>query len=229
MIGRKTIGTVAYLGGIMAIPEPFVKAWGDMIQYNCEYLVQPTERILYTRATVSYHSFARDSIVEEMQGDWLLMLDADVTFQPDIVAQMLQKMDKHNIDVLIGIYPYKGTVHAPVLYGYDPKKKERFVIGDWDDGADILPFDSAGAGCLMIRKSVVDRVKATGESLFAIMEPYSEDISFFRRIAKLKIKAYYSPAIKLEHLTYNGLSIDKDYPKNKRFGLGPKQKVVGFK
>lgn len=229
LIGRKTIGTVCYLGGIPALPELFTKAWGDMIQYNYEYLLQPTERILYTRATVSYHSFARDSLIDEMQGDWILMLDADITYQPDIVAQMLQKMDKHNIDVLIGIYPYKGGIHAPVLYGYDPKKKDRFVIGDWDDNADIIPFDSAGAGCLMIRKSVVDKVRATGESLFAIIEPYSEDISFFRRLKKLKIKAYYSPSIKLQHLAFKGYTIDKDYPKEKRTGLGKRQEVKGFK
>lgn len=228
MIGRKTIGTVCYLGGIMAIPEPFVKAWGEIIQYNYEYLLQPTERILYTRATVSYHSLARDSMIDEMQGDWILMLDADVVAQPDVVAQMLHKMDKHNIDVLVGAYPNKGEVPAPVLYMYDKKLKGDYRIGDWDD-ADILPIESAGAGCLMIRKNVVDKIKATDESLFAIREPFSEDISFFKRLKDLKIKAYFSPAIKLEHLVYKGLSIDKDYPKEKRAALGKRQEVKGFK
>lgn len=219
LIGRKVIGTVAYLGGIMAIPEPFVKAWSEMIQYNYEYLLKPTERILYTRSTVSYHSFARDSIIDEMQGDFVLMLDCDVIFEPDVVAQMLHKMEYHNIDVLTGLYPYKGPLNAPVLYGYDKKRKDRFIIGDWEDNVDVFPIDSAGGGCLMIRKSVVDRIKARGESLFAIKGAYSEDISFFQRLKDLKIKAYCSPSIRLEHLKYQGLSIDKDYPRSKRKGL----------
>lgn len=216
LIGRRTIGTVAYMGGVLALPEPFTKAWGDMIQYNYEYLVQPTERIHYTRATVSYHSFARDSLIDQMQGDWILMLDTDIIFEPDVVAQMLHKMEKHDIDVLLGVYPYKGTVHAPVLYGYNPETKNRFVIGDWDKRFDVIECDGGGAGCLMIRKNVVKKIKETGESLFAIREPFSEDNSFFLRLRDAGIKAYFSPNIKLEHLIYRGLSVDKDFPQSDR-------------
>ncbi len=203
LIGRRTIGSVCYLGGVMALPELFTKAWGDMIQYNYEYLLQPTERILYTRATVSYHSFARDSLIDQMQGDWILMLDTDILFEPDI-------------DVLIGIYPYKGTIHAPVLYGYNPKTKRRFVIGDWDKRFDIIQCDAGGAGCLMIRKNVIEKVKAKKQSLFSIIEPFSEDNSFFLRLRRLKIPVYFSPNIKLKHLTFKELSIDEDYPQKDR-------------
>ncbi len=211
----------------MALPEPFTKAWGDMIQYNYEYLLKPTERILYNRATVSYHSFARDSLIDEMQGDWILMLDTDIIFEPDVVARMLHKMEVNNIDVLVGIYPYKGELHAPVLYGYNPKKKIEFIIGDWDKRFDVIECDSAGAGCLMIRKSVVDKVKASGESLFGIIEPFSEDISFFRRLRKLGIKAYFTPNIKLGHLKFRELSIEDDYPQSDRI-VKKETKVEGF-
>jgi len=216
VIGRKTIGTVGYMGGIMAPPEPFTKAWGDMIQYNYEYLLQPTERISYTRATVSYHAFARDSLIDEMRGDWILMLDTDVIFEPDVVALMLQKMSNYNIDVLVGIYPYKGALHAPVLYGYNPKNDKRFIVGDWDKRFDVIECDGAGAGCLMIKRSVVQKIKASGESLFAIIPPNSEDNSFFMRCRKLGIKTYFSPNIKLKHLMYRQLSIDEDYPQKDR-------------
>lgn len=228
LIGRKTIGTVGYLGGIASLPEPFTKAWGDMIQYNYEYLFQPTERILYTRATVSYHSFARDSLIDQMQGEWILMLDTDILFEPDIVAQMLHKMEINNIDVLIGIYPYKGKIHAPVLYGYNPKTENRFVIGDWDKRFDIIQCDGGGAGCLMIRKNVVDKIKATGESLFSIIEPFSEDNSFFLRLRRLKIPVFFSPNIKLKHLTFKELSINEDYPQKDRI-VKREMNVIGIK
>ena len=228
LIGRKTIGTVGFMGGVPTTPTPFTKAWGDIIQYNYEYLLQPTQRIQYIHSTVSYHSLARDGLVDSMKGDWLLMLDMDVIPEPDIVYQMLYQMNTHKIDVLLGIYPYKGRIHAPVLYGYNPRKKSRFIIGDWDSKFDVIPCDGAGAGCLMIRKSVVDKIKATGESLFSIKEPYSEDNSFFMRCRELKIPIYFSPKIRLQHLTYKGLTIEEDYPKKYRI-TKLERKVIGRK
>lgn len=228
LIGRSTIGTVAYLGGILAIPEPFVKAWGDMIQYNSEYLVGATERILYTRSTVSYHAFARNSLVEQMKGDWLFMLDTDILFEPDILARMLHKMNKYDVKVLAGMYPYKSYPHAPVMYGKDPKKKKTFVLGDWDRTIEIMQIHSAGAGCLLIHKSVIEKIQETKEQPFDIVEPFSEDISFFRRLEKLGIKAYTAPDIELKHLTYKELSVQKDYPKDDML-IGKRIEVDGYK
>lgn len=160
LIGKKTIGTIAYMGGVMALPEPFVWSWTQMIQYNSEFLENEQERIHYNRATVSYHSFARNSLVDSMQGDWLLMLDTDHQFEPDIALRMLNKMNTYNIDVLAAPYLYKSSPHPPVLYGYDTKKKEKYIIADWDkeNNPEIMPIYGAGAGCLMVRKKVFDEI-----------------------------------------------------------------------
>lgn len=228
LIGRQTIGTVAYMGGILTIPEPFVKAWSDMIQYNYEYLTLPNERILYNRATVSYHSFARNSLVDQMEGEWIFMLDTDIIFEPDILARMLHKMEKYNVDVLTCVYPYKAYPHAPVLYGRNPKTKKKYIIGDWEKEADIMQIHSSGAGCLLIRKSVIDKMKAKNQNPFDIMEPYSEDHSFFERLHKLKVKAYCAPDIEIRHLTYKELSVQKDY-KKEDMRIGEKVNVDGYK
>jgi GT2 family glycosyltransferase len=180
--------------------------------YNYEYLCQPTQKIYYGEATISDHSFARDSLIEDMKGDWILMLDTDISFEPDIAARMLSKMEKHNIEVLIGLYPYKGNTPAPVAYGYNKKERRRFVIGDWDKTKDIIEIHSAGAGCLMIRKTAVDKIKKDLKtSLFAHLGAYSEDNSFFERLHKVGIKAYFSPTIMVEHLVYRKISLEKDY------------------
>jgi len=216
LIGKKTIGTIARMSGGLMEPAPFLKSWQEMIQYNYEYLVTPLTKIDYIEATVSYHSLARDGLIDNMRGDWILMLDTDIAFDPDIAARMVHKMDLHKIDVLCGIYPLKGKPYPPVLYGYNPKTKHRFILGDWQDDVDVIQCDGAGAGCLMIRKNVVDKIKATGESLFSIREPWSEDNSFFLRCREQKIKVYFSPTVQVRHLVYNELSLDKDYPKEKR-------------
>ena len=156
LIGRRTIGTVGTMSGILSIPTPFVESYNQMIQYNSEYLVQPTERINYIAASVSDHAFARNSLVEQFQGDWLLMLDTDHTFEPDILARMLHFMGKYDLNVLCVPYVYKGDPHPPVLFGWNPKTKMSYKIGDWDRKAEVMPIHSSGAGCLLVRKGVYD-------------------------------------------------------------------------
>lgn len=212
-IGKKIIGTVGIMGGVMSLPTPFVLSYTQMIQYNYEYLLNPGELIKYDAATVSYHSFARNSLVDNMQGDWLFMLDTDATFDPDLLARMLNKMDKFGIDVLAGLYLYKSHPHPPVAYNYDPVKKEKRMLADWQKDADLIPIKSAGAGALLVRRSVYDRIKAeTGESPFDIYKDglLSEDHSFFERCWNLKIKVYAAPDIWVNHLMYKPL-VEKDF------------------
>lgn len=231
LIGRKTIGTCAYLGGLMSIPEPFVYSWQQMIEYNSEYLVDSKTRINYTRAKVSYHSFARNTLVEQIHGDWLLQLDTDVVFEPDLLARMLLKMDKFGIDVLTAPYLYKSEPHPPVMYGYNPKTKSKFIMGDWDKKADLIPIRGAGAGALLVRRSVFDNIQCKlGESPFDIWYsketgPLSEDHSFFERCWKLKIRCYAAPDITVKHLIYKELDVYKDYQKE---GLTIGKKIDPF-
>lgn len=209
------------MSGGMTEPALFLKSWSEMIQYNYEYLLGPGERIEYTEATVSYHSFARNSLVEHMRGEWLLQLDTDIRFEPDLAARMINIMDKFGIDVLASLYLYKSPPHPPVAYNYNIKTKSMHVLADWDlkdsDGrpVDLIPLKSAGGGGLMVRKSVFDRIKnelkcSPFDVYFDGSSPLSEDHSFFRRCWDLKIPVYASPNIWVNHLTVKPLT-EKDY------------------
>jgi hypothetical protein len=217
LIGRKVIGTVSYLGGVMSLPNPFVKSYVSLIDYNAKYLLTQNEQIYYNPATVSYHSFARNSLVDQMKGDWLLQLDTDITFDPDILAIMLHKLYEFDIDVLVLPYLYKSEPHPPVLYGYDVKKKAKTIMGDWDRTADLVPIRGAGAGCLLVRKRIFDKIKiklnCSPFDIYVDKEgsPLSEDHSFFERLWKLKIPAYALPNTFINHLIYKELQVDRDY------------------
>jgi len=233
LIGRNIIGTVSYLGGVPTIPTPFVKAWGEMIQFNSEYFTTQEERIFYNPMTASYHSFARNSAVEQMKGDWLLQLDTDIVFEPDIVLRMLNKMNKFGIDVLVAPYLYKISFHPPVLYGYDPDKKEKTLIGKWDRNADLIPIKGAGGGCLLVRKNVYTTIqKKLKCSPFDIYfdkqtkSPLSEDHSFFERCWNLKIPCYAAPDITVNHLMWKQLEVYKDF--DERDGRFAPKKIRKF-
>lgn len=197
LLGKKILGTVAYMGGVDHLPEQFSWSWGQMIQYNTEYFCDKGEIVHYDHATVSFHSFARNCLVDRMMGDWLLMLDTDHAFEPDLCARMLWHMDQAEVDVLTGLYLYNSEPYYPKLY----TKEEGGYIGGWDKDAVLFQVDSAGAGCLMVRRMVYDRIRdELEESPFDIIPPFSEDLSFFERLSTLEIKAYCAPNIESYHL-----------------------------
>jgi len=225
--GNKPIGTAAYLGGVFAVPEVFCWSWGQMVQYNAEYLCEPGQFVHYERAKASYHTFARNTLVDLIKGDWLLMLDTDHQFEPDIVARMLSLLDNLKIDVLTGLYCYKSPPYAPVLYQSNTKLDCFEPIVDWDQQVKCFEIASAGAGCLMVRKSVFDRIKdELHESPFDVSHPFSEDHSFFRRLQKLGIKAYCAPNIESHHLQIKPISYSE--MDKASLNISKRQEVGGF-
>jgi hypothetical protein len=200
LLTKKIIGTIAYMGGVPAVLEPFCWAWGQLVQYNSEYMCNPGEVVHYDKSTVSFHAFARDSVADRVLGDWLLMLDTDHAPEPDLAARMFRKMTEYDCDVLTALYMHKIQPYSPVIYQYNGKGFE--PIAAWHSKAKAFQVDSAGAGALMIRKRVFERIRQglPGESPFGITAPFGEDHSFFLRLHKLGIKTFAVPGIESPHL-----------------------------
>lgn len=214
LLGSKTVGTIAYMGGVMNVPEKFCWSWSQMVQYNREYLIEPGEDVLYIRSQISYHSAARNNLVDRARGDWLLMLDTDHSFEPDLAVRMVNLLDKHELDVLTGFYQYRGKPYSPVIFMLNEKKDSFNGIGDWDPKLEILQVDSAGAGCLLVRRRIFDRIKKELKcNPFDVRHPFSEDHSFFFRLHELGIKAHCALHVKANHLEIRELDLD-DYDKD---------------
>lgn len=201
LIQNRTIGTVAYLGGLHAVLEEFCWCWSQMIQFNQEYLVQPGERIFYTRAKASYHALARNELVKTMQGDWLLQIDADHEFEPDVLVRLLRAMDEFKCDVVTGLYENKNYPHPPVIYQWDDRGELR-VIGDWPKEARGFAVGSCGAGTLLVKKSVFERIEQElQEEPFAIRGKWGEDHSFSLRLKQLGIVPFVATQVESYHLS----------------------------
>jgi hypothetical protein len=201
------------MGGVLSVPEAFAWAWGQMVQYNTEYLCEPGQHVHYDRATVSYHSFARNTLVKHMFGEWLLMLDTDMLFEPDIAVRMVCTMERHNIDVLTALYCYKSPPNPPVIYVWGDNDQGLRPIGAWEKTVPIFEVGSAGAGCLLVKRSVYNRIKdELHEEPFDIIHPYSEDNSFFLRLKRLGIKPYCNANIECGHITMKPATLS-DYMK----------------
>lgn len=212
LIDQKQIGTIAYMGGVMAVPEPFAWAWGQMLVFTEEALCQAAEHIHVNRTKLSLHNHARNDLVIGMRGDWILMLDTDISFAPDLAARMVATMHKYGVDVLTGMYSYKRPPHYPVLYIHNAETDRHEIVSDWDRSLEIFPVDSAGGGCLLVRRSVFERItEECKENPFDLIPGKGEDHSFFIRCRKLGIKAYCAWKIEVQHLEYDGVAPSTHY------------------
>jgi hypothetical protein len=223
LLGRKALGTVAYLGGLPALLEPFCWSWGQMVQYNQEFLATEKTYVHYDRATFSDHGPARNSLVTRFLGQWLVQMDTDHAFEPDIIARLVRLADECEIDVLSGLYQQKGTPHVPVLYRWGDVggKQMPQPIVKWPKEARVIPIGSAGGGCLFVRRNVFDKIAdANSEGPFDKIHPYSEDHSFFYRCKELGIPCYAAPRIESRHLRIMPVTMedfDSDYTKIEEF------------
>ena len=209
---QKQIGTIAYLGGVMAIPEPFTWAWGNLLTYTKETLCGPNEHIHVDRTKLSLHAYARNELLSRMRGDWILMLDTDLSFEPDLACRLVRLFEVNQLDVLCGIYSYKKPPHFPVVYMHNPDTERHEIMADWDRKLDLLPIDSAGAGVLLIRRSVCERITAElHENPFDMYPGKGEDHSFFMRLRKLGIQAWCAPHVEADHLEFMGVRTSVDY------------------
>ena len=207
LMGKKTIGTCGIMGGVPFAHMEFCWSLAQMLQYSHEYVCGPGEIIHLDKSDISYHMTARNGLAKRCLGDWMLMLDVDHAFSPDLLARMLFAMNVYQVDVLSALYHYRTPPHLPVLFVFDKEKKAMSHLVDWDCNAKIFEIDSAGAGTLLIKKNVFERIYSElNEEPFSITPPYSEDHSFFLRLRQLGIKAYCTPYIESAHLYTNPIT-----------------------
>ena len=207
LLMNKYIGTVARMGGTPAVLSPFVDSFADLIQWNAQYLCLPGECIHYPRPPrVSIHDVARNIMADNMRGDWLLMLDTDHAFDPDIAYRLLNVADRTGAEVVTAVYQYKDPPHSPVVFRLQGEGLH--PVGAWDESVEVLEVDSAGAGCLWVKRSVFERIEdELKEQPFSRISGYGEDHSFFLRLKKLKIKAVCAMRVECHHLQMRALSL----------------------
>lgn len=230
MILKKTcLGTIAYLGGVPAVLEKFCWAWGQLVQYNTEYLSAPGQYVHYDRATVSFHSFARNSLVERFLGDWLLMLDTDHEPEPDLAARLLSAQAQTGADVMSGVYLHRAAPHSPVLYQWNDEGTALLPLADWDDSVMAFEIGSAGGGALLVKRGVFERIdRELHERPFDVTPPYGEDHSFFKRLHRLGIKPFAAPRIESPHLWVKAMTL-RDYDRTALVTNDQRREVEAFR
>jgi GT2 family glycosyltransferase len=228
-LDRKASVRVEYLGGVPALPEPWVHCYARMIQHTLE----ASDLVLdLDRPTVSYHSYARNVAAKRIGNcDWLLQLDTDHTFDPDLLLRLLNSAHQSGAKVLSGFYQSKTPPHHPIAYFFDADKPGVGVpLGEWSHP--VFRVDATGGGCLLVHRSVFERIRAElAEDPFdpvippGATKPMGEDLSFGWRCKQLGIPVYLDTRVKYNHLRWKSVDLDDFEAYKHATLLGAERKV----
>jgi len=156
--------------------------------------------------------------------DYALLLDSDMIFPPNLIELMVKTAKRNDIKILSGLYFNKNkpdpTPLISTYYGNNlflPMSAEvlKFLNGkqitslyiDAKDEESLVKIDGAGAGCLLVHRSVFETVP---QPWFSFERPYSEDYYFFMKAKENGFQAYADLRILPEHVMIDSVSI-KDY------------------
>lgn len=220
------------------LPIEFMSSWGDMMQYDAVtkgYLLPPRggamkmtsgPRIAEARSQLVDMFFAEETF---KGAEWLLMIDSDMVFGPNLVEQLMEHADPEKVPILGGLCFAGGRNHNPYPTIYREEeatsngKPFTAIAPHHDYPRDALVRCGAtGGACLMVHRQVFIAMshphpkgfgtQADGsktpypwfvEGLVAPNgEPIGEDIAFCRRATTLGIPIHVHTGIKLGHIKH---------------------------
>lgn len=147
--------------------------------------------------------------------EWLLMLDADMTFDENLVSDLLANVRNEDGKVMtpvVGGLCFGGGHGSifPTMYRIvDPETNNGnaiSIVSEYRDG-EVVDVDATGAACLLIHRGVLEHLARVHEEplqwfapgIYAGME-YGEDWTFCMRVRKLGYPIVVNTAVKVGHM-----------------------------
>ncbi len=230
-------GTIAYRANLHGnVSEGFlhsvVLAWDFLNRHIIESIQPPfysqENNYHFMRGLSCVPAESANQIADTFLGEWVLMLDPDHIFAADSFYEMAKTFEENKLDVLVGFTQRRFPPYHPVIFktDFDALKDFETIFPDPIARQTLVPIDSSGAACLMVRRKVFDQIKAMGERPFDPREKFhtnhiesfelvndiqvptgrfknetfGEDSSFFWRAKMLGFKAFCAPWVKFHHL-----------------------------
>lgn len=152
----------------------------------------------------------------DMEADYILWLDSDMVFQPNLLERMLNVLDEHKeIDILTGLYFRRGGNFSPVIYSkLEADEKGLVTFEDYDGIPDgLTEVAGCGFGCVLMRTDCLLDIAAKegGGVWFTPILGAGEDCAFCIRARQHGFKIYCDPSIDLGHMAY--APVTKDFYK----------------
>jgi len=141
-----------------------------------------------------------------IDADYILWLDSDMTFPPDVLERMMRVLDEHEeIDVLSGLYFRRAAPFTPVAFDVletDEKGELHFTNMDTIPEG-IREVAGCGFGCVLMKTDCLfDIAGKEGPVWFSPLANVGEDCAFCMRARKYGYKIFIDPSIEFGHMGY---------------------------
>lgn len=146
------------------------------------------------------NELARQAIKSE--ADWVLWLDSDMVFEPDLLKKMLKVCEENDIDFLTGLCFRRKLPYTPTLFDRLDKMEHGAsytTIMSVPEGR----FKVGGcgfAGVLMSTDVLLSVAARFGGRMFDPLEGFGEDVSFCWRARQCGYEIWCDSDIELGHI-----------------------------
>lgn len=116
----------------------------------------------------------RNEIIARMRGEWVLMIDDDMVWQPGQIKTLIDHFEENDLDMLGGLCFRRSHPYQPTMFmRSQPNEGLYTFLEDWTPG-EIVEVDATGMAFIVIRKRVVEKMVAHFENRPGWqMPPYS--------------------------------------------------------
>ena len=183
----------------------------DMVHTDFMISLTNIERIGQTYCAVTKSSLiydARNALAKQaMDGDfdYILWLDSDVQFEPDLLKRLMAHID-NGLDFVSGLYFKRCYPTAPVVFKTIIQRKEgkeliteALTYNDYPKDQ-LFEVDAAGFGAVLMKVDLLRKVWNKYGLPFSPSLGLGEDMSFCWRAKQVGAKLYCDSSIKLRHI-----------------------------
>jgi hypothetical protein len=155
----------------------------------------------------------RNECIQRMEGDWIIFVDDDMTWQPDAFARLVAIQRDLDLDMVGALCFQRGEPHQPTLYMRESPTEGQYVfLEDWEDGS-LVEVDATGMAFVLITKrllaaiagefpSIEERRRRRPPSYFRWDEKgFGEDLTFCQDAKKAGARLFVDTGIKTGHVS----------------------------
>ena len=134
---------------------------------------------------------------------WILWLDSDMVFNPDLLERMFDTVKRLDADFLTGVYYRRVEPYAPTLFDKLDIREGGGSTWTHVDEIPDEPFEVGGCGfgCVLMSAGVaMDVASKFNGMLFHPLDGMGEDLSFCWRARQCGYKIIADPSLPLGHM-----------------------------
>lgn len=147
----------------------------------------------------SRNNIARKAI--ELDADYVLWLDSDMVFEPDLLERLMNDLDKHNADFVTGVYFRRCPPFTPTLFD---KLEISGDITRWTEFQtipdEVFEIGGCGFGCVLMKSDMLFDVQGRFGNCFGPIGNTGEDLAFCWRARQCGFTLLCDPKVVCGHV-----------------------------